>query len=142
MSEAIKIKFRSTITQNHEQQVIEYFAFGKRYLKGKQVYIQFTEPVMENNASNQITWILASDHLTILRKGQTNMRQTHYLNQVGFCFYYTPYGQMEMHTLTEAYEYDGNALQLRYQLVFNEEIMGEYQLFLEIKGAEENECGD
>ena len=124
------------IKQNNEEQVVEFESIGKRYIKENATYLLFEEPVMELNQSNKVTCILSEKQVTIIRNGFTKMRQSYILNELSFGFYHTPYGQIEIHTITDHYTYNDNELNLKYQMLINDENVGRNELMLQIKGVE------
>jgi uncharacterized beta-barrel protein YwiB (DUF1934 family) len=135
MKEDIKIKFKMKMTQNKEEQIVEFESVGKRYFKEKSIYLIFEEPVMEMNTSNRVTCIVNSDQLTIIRKGFIEMSQLFHINDVTIGSFQNQYGKIETKVYTKYFHYLDEEIKLDYDMIYDDEIVGHYKLVIQIKGV-------
>jgi uncharacterized beta-barrel protein YwiB (DUF1934 family) len=134
--EKLKITFNMRINHNNEKQIVEFTTDAKRYFKNEAIYLLFDEPVMEVNGLNRTTCILYPGQMKIIRKGTIEMNQLFQINQDTFGFYKTQFGTLEMKVKTKYYYYNKDSVLLRYEMGLGDNQVGQYDLEIQIKGAE------
>ena len=135
MNEDVKVVFNMKMSHNRDEHVVEFESSGKRYKKKEATFLLFNEPVAENKAFNRVTCILYPQHLTIIRKGLTEMNQKFSLNDVTIGFFQNQYGKIETKVLTKDYQYKDDVMTLTYDMLSDGVVVGKYELNIQIKGV-------
>lgn len=133
----VNIKLETEIVQKEHQQNFIYESVGQAVQVGNNWYIRYEEKA-ENAENFQVMLKLCDDgaiHLT--RQGSLRTKFRFVPGEITETSYQTPYGTMLLLTKTKQLQLEfselplAGKLQLAYELSTGEEILGNYQLFLE-----------
>lgn len=100
----VKIKVKTDIRNGKEKETYELTTFGRYYKKGNTFYLQYEEVMEEQGTIKTIVKMSDADSL-ILRSGGIKMRLPFLMNKSLRGSYETPYGVLEMVTLTKRLEH-------------------------------------
>ncbi|EOT44945.1 DUF1934 domain-containing protein [Enterococcus columbae] len=135
----INIKLETSIVQNEHQQNFIYESVGQAVQVGNNWYIRYEEKA-ENGEQFQVMVKFCQDgsiHLT--RQGAFRTKLRFVPGELTETAYQTPYGTMLLVTKTKQLQLEFSEtpfrgqLKLVYELSTGEEIVGNYQLFLDFK---------
>lgn len=133
----INIKLETSIVQNEHRQNFLYESVGQAVQVGSHWYLRYEEKA-ESGEHFQVMFKLCSDgavHLT--RQGSLRTKFRFVPGEITETSYQTSYGTMLLLTKTKYLQLEfselplAGKLQLAYELSTGEEILGNYQLFLE-----------
>lgn len=133
----INIKLETSIFQNEHRQNFLYESVGQAVQVGSHWYLRYEEKA-ESGEHFQVMLKLCSDgavHLT--RQGSLRTKFRFVPGEITETSYQTSYGTMLLLTKTKHLQLEfselplAGKLQLAYELSTGEEILGNYQLFLE-----------
>ncbi|WP_048601548.1 DUF1934 domain-containing protein [Rubeoparvulum massiliense] len=141
LSIPVNVKVVTTIQQDQEKETIEEESVGKLYGEEERYFLRYS--MNEGQESEvQTTLKLEPNQLTIIRQGSVTMRHSFILGEVGRSWYTTPYGRMEMTTMTTQLEYDGKAgsqashllqsLLITYQLWLAGQEAGQFRIAIQV----------
>lgn len=125
-----KIKVKTTIWNNGEQETFELTTFGRYYEKGDSIYLQYEELLEEETVKSIVK--VSGDEVLILRSGAVNMRMVFSAGNKHAGRYETPYGVMGVETITKnlAHQLDKHrgSIDVLYELHMQGALAGTYQL--------------
>lgn len=133
----INIKLETSIVQNEHQQNFIYESVGQAVQVGNNWYIRYEEKT-ENGEQFQVMVKFCQDgsiHLT--RQGSFRTKLRFVPGELTETTYQTPYGTMLLVTRTKQLQLEFSEtplrgqLKLAYELSTGEELVGNYQLFLD-----------
>lgn len=133
MHELVRIDFKMNIDNEGQQYVIQFNESGKLYLKNQKTYLLFKEPSMENQDFNDLTLICDKDEMVIIRYGFVNMKQNYRLNQFTTGLYKNKFITSNITTFTKEYNFTKDNIYLNYDIILNDEIIGNYKMDIDIK---------
>lgn len=139
MNEKVSINFIMNITNDEKKYEVQFSENGKRYYKNKKTFICFREPLMEENKYNHLLFICDKDEIQIIRNGHVRMKQKYRENQKTCGYYYNDYIHSEITTYTNKYEYNDEIIYLNYDILIDNNIIGNYEMKVLIKGVDEDE---
>ncbi|TCP57629.1 uncharacterized beta-barrel protein YwiB (DUF1934 family) [Tumebacillus sp. BK434] len=111
--------------QNGERQTFQTEAEGKLVVKGEAIYIAYRESDESGLGSTLTTIRLQGQELTLIRQGETNMRQVLVKGKEQRGSYNTPYGPFELVTRTSMLMLNVNESGGRIEAVYNLRLAGE-----------------
>ncbi|QVK17877.1 DUF1934 domain-containing protein [Mycoplasmatota bacterium] len=139
MHEKININFKMNIINEGQKHEIQFNEIGKRYVMNKKTFIKFKEPSMENNKYNQLMLICDEKQIVIIRNGSVRMKQPYIEKELTKGFYNNEYVSSEITTFTNQYDFSDENIYLDYDILFDDHVVGNYQMQVYIKGVEEYE---
>jgi uncharacterized beta-barrel protein YwiB (DUF1934 family) len=139
MHETVDIFFKMNINNNDIKQTVEFNNIGKRYIKNNKTFLMFKEPLYEENKDNDLLIICDKNEIVINRSGFINMKQRFKVNEKTIGIYKNEYINSELSTFTNKYDFNNNNIVLDYNIINEEEIIGNYILEIKIKGVRSNE---
>lgn len=139
MHEQININFKMNINNNGKIHEIQFQDLGKRYIKNQKTYIRLKEPLMEETNYNQLMLICDKTEIVIIRSGFVKMKQPYKENEITKGFYTNKYISSEITTYTKKYDYFDDKIFLDYDILYDNDVIGNYQMEVNIKGVGENE---
>lgn len=136
----IQIKMRTIITQGNQTEEFPYDIMGQFFQKSGQTYIRYQESAKKKRqAEVQVTLkITDTGAVHLHRAGETRTKLTFEKEQTHLTHYQTPYGNVPLSIHTQQLFCDikeevTGQIEVHYQLQANEEVLGDYQLFLEFE---------
>ncbi|WP_374721585.1 DUF1934 domain-containing protein [Peribacillus tepidiphilus] len=137
----VKVHLKTTITTGEDTETYEFLTFGTSQLKGNTLYLQYEE-VQEDHQKVQTTVKWTDEEAFIMRSGAIKMRQRFIRDAHTIGVYESPYGALNMKTLTKKMEYSWNnhtkegKIILIYELAIQGNEIGRYEMTIGYK--EEN----
>jgi uncharacterized beta-barrel protein YwiB (DUF1934 family) len=138
----VKIKVKTDIYDGNEKNTFELTAFGRYYLKENARYLQYDE-AMEQGMANTIIKMTEEEGM-IMRSGAVKMRLPFKMNKRLTGNYHTPYGVLEMGTVTKRLEHHFNqqkghgSIDILYDLNMQGANTGTYHLSITFEKEEEH----
>jgi len=123
------------ITNDGKLHEIQFNDEGKRYFKNKKTFIKFNEPSLENDQNNQLMFICDTNEIVIIRSGFVKMKQHYIEKELTTGFYNNQYISSEITTFTNKYDYSDEKINLNYDILIDDEVIGNYEMEVRIKGA-------
>ncbi len=139
MHETINVNFKMNINNDGQNHEIQFHELGKRYHKNKKTFIRFKEPALDGDKYNQLMFICDNNEIIIIRNGFVNMKQPYIENKLTNGFYNNEYMSSEITTFTNKYRFSDEFILLNYDIVFDKDIIGSYQMEVKIKGVGDSE---
>ncbi len=136
MQELIDINFKMNITNDDQKYEIQFYEKGKRYIKNKKTFIKFKEPAMDNNEYNNLMFICDPDQIVIIRSGQVQMKQKYIENEHTTGYYNNEYISSEITAFTNKYDFTDQGIYLNYDIILDNNVIGNYQMEVSIKGVD------
>ncbi|MCQ6274578.1 DUF1934 domain-containing protein [Bacillus sp. V3B] len=130
----VKITVNTTIRNGQEKETYELTTFGQYYKKTNSIFLRYEEH-MEEGAIKTVVKISGQEG-SILRNGAVNMRLPFYKNKSLRGRYDSPYGVLEMKTLTTRIshrfdeEFRKGEIDLLYDLKMQGSHAGTYHLLI------------
>jgi uncharacterized beta-barrel protein YwiB (DUF1934 family) len=137
MSEDININFKMNINNDDQKYEVQFSEQGKRYYKNQKTFIKFKEPLMHELEYNQLTLICAEDEMQIIRNGHVRMKQKYKENEQTVGYYNNDNLFSEIIAYTNKYDYSNENIYLNYDIILDNNIIGNYQMEVNIKGVNE-----
>ncbi|WP_157721797.1 DUF1934 domain-containing protein [Tumebacillus avium] len=126
MEGAVRVTVWSRQRQkNGERQTFQTEAEGKLYVKGESIYISYRESDEAGLGSTLTTMRVQGQEMTLIRQGETTMRQVLVKGQEQRGSYNTPYGPFELVTRTSKLVLNVNEQGGRIEAVYNLRLAGE-----------------
>lgn len=139
MDEKVNINFIMNITNDEKKYEVQFNENGKRYYRNEKIFISFKEPLMEEDKYNHLLFICDKDELQIIRNGHVQMKQKYRENETTYGYYNNEYLHSEIATFTNRYEYNNDIIYLNYDILIDNNIIGNYEMKVMIKGVDEDE---
>lgn len=125
-----KIKVKTMIWNNGEEETFELTTFGRYYEKGDSSYLQYEELLEEDTVKSIVK--VSEDEVLILRSGAVNMRMVFSAGDKHTGRYETSYGVMGVETITKKLahklEEHRGSIDVLYELHMQGALAGTYQL--------------
>jgi len=140
MSVEVDIKLKTRIVHaNGEEEILSNQLRGTLYEKGDEFFLRYQEYMGQDLG---ITWTTirwnrkTESNVTILRQGDIKMKQVFDKNKVNLAQYHSPYGILDMKTITHELVIancipTSGRIELHYQLSINHQGVSEYWLEVE-----------
>jgi len=139
MKEKININFKMNIKNDKKKYEVQFFENGNRYYKNQKTYITFKEPLFEDKKYNNLLFICDKEEMQIIRSGHVRMRQKYIENEQTIGYYNNELISSEITAYTNKYEYNNGNIVLDYDILLDENVIGNYQMEVLIKGVVEDE---
>lgn len=134
MSETINVNFKMNINNQGEKYTVQFDEIGKRYFRNKKTFIRMKEPMINENKSNNLILICDHNEIIIIRNGFVSMKQAYKEKEYTIGRYENSQVSSEITTYTNRYQYSKNCILLNYDILIEKEIIGNYQMEINIKG--------
>ena len=137
----VKIKVKTDIRDGQGKDTFELTAFGQYYIKANAHFLQYDEAMDEGIAKTVIK--ISEKEGLILRSGAVKMRLPFLMNKKLKGSYHTPYGVLELDTMTKRLDHQFDeqkrtgTIDLLYELKMQGAATGTYHLFISFKEEEE-----
>ncbi len=139
MHELIYVNFKMNINNNGKSHEIQFQDLGQRYIKNQKTYIRLKEPLMEETKFNQLMLVCDNSEIVIIRSGFVKMKQVYKENETTIGYYTNDYISSEITTFTKRYAFFNDKILLNYDIVFDNDVIGNYQMEVQMKGVGGNE---
>src|SRR5690606_27043141 len=137
----VKIKVKTDIRNGNDKETYELIAFGRYYKKENTRLLQYDEAMEEGTVKTTIK--LTEEEGLILRNGAVKMRLPFKRNKKQTGSYHTPYGILEMGTLTKSLDHqfdektNSGMIEFLYELKIQDAPVGTYHLIINFEKGEE-----
>lgn len=138
----VKIKVKTDIRDGSRKETFELIAFGRYYIKENACFLQYDEAMEAGTAKTIIK--SAGDEGLILRSGAVKMRLPFKRNKRQSGSYQTPYGVLEMETVTKRFDHQFDeqtgqgSIDILYELKMQGSTAGTYHLYITFVEEEES----
>lgn len=139
MKEKISVNFKMNIINDEKQYEVQFFENGNRYYKNEKIFISFREPLMEEEKYNNLLFICDKDEIQIIRSGNVRMKQKYKENEQTIGYFNNEYISSEIIAYTNKYEYSEDNIYLNYDILLDNNVIGNYQMEVLIRGVDEDE---
>ncbi len=130
----VKITVKTAIHDGKRKETFELITFGKYYKKENARYLQYDEVLEENMPPVKTTIKISAEDGLIMRSGAVKMRLPFKMNKRLRGQYTTPYGELDITTLTKRlhHQYDehtkAGSIEVLYDLSMQGTYTGTYHL--------------
>ncbi len=139
MHDLVNVNFKMNITNDGQNHEIEFNEQGKRYYKNEKTFIKFKEPSMDNDHDNQLMLVCDNKEILIIRNGSVKMKQKYIEKELTRGYYNNDYMSSEITTYTNKYQFTDENIYLNYDILFDDDVIGNYQMEVYIKGVGDDE---
>ncbi len=137
-----KIRVKTTIWNDGENEAFELTTFGRYYEKNESIFLQYEEVIEEGTVKSIVK--VSKKEALILRSGAVNMRMVFEEDKKHAGRYETPFGIMRIETMTKRLDHqvgsNTGSMDILYDLHMQGALAGTYHLEISFEEEKNEHC--